>query len=282
MIIDFHTHIFSPDIVKNRKLYFSDSHFFLLNENFKSKIIDAKELYNSMIQNNVNHSVVMGFPWLDEDIAFQQNKYFSEMGKLYKNKIFPFGIVPIHNKKPIKDIVKEIYDLGLYGIGEIAFYENGFSNKEADFLNEILENAKIYDLPVNIHINEPIGHNYNGKYSPNFELLYKIIKQNSQNKIILSHFGGGIFIYELMPEVKNEFKNVFYDIAATPFLFDKKIYQNAVDIIGSEKILFGTDFPLLKPDRYIKEINDSIISTNDKNNIFFKNGLNILNISQKQ
>ncbi len=278
MIIDFHTHIFSPDVCKNRENYLKDNHFSLLNENPKSIIIDGENLHSSMKKEMVDYSVVMGFPWINEEFASLQNIYFSKIKKNYDN-IFPFGTVPLNYKKPISETVKEIYDLGLYGIGEIAFYENGFSEKEAIFLDELLKNAAIFSLPVNIHLNEPIGHNYTGKYAPNFKLLTNVIKQNPDNIIILSHWGGGIFIYELMPEIKDQFKNVFYDTAASPFLFDKKIYKSAIDIVGKDKILFGTDFPLLKPKRYIKEIEISNLTKNEKESILFNNSARILNLN---
>lgn len=48
-----------------------------------------------------------------------------------------------------------------------------------------------------------------------------------------------------MPEVKEAFKNVYYDLAANPLVYTTRSIKCAVDIVGAEKILFGSDFPLL-------------------------------------
>ena len=36
-------------------------------------------------------------------------------------------------------------------------------------------------------------------------------------KVIFAHFGGGLWIYEMMPEMKLALKNAYYDTAAAPF-----------------------------------------------------------------
>ena len=49
-------------------------------------------------------------------------------------------------------------------------------------------------------------------------------------------------------------KNVYYDTAAGPFLYDGAIYRVAVELGLTSKILLGTDYPLLSPRRYLKQI----------------------------
>ena len=63
-----------------------------------------------------------------------------------------------------------------------------------------------------------------------------------------------------MPEIHKITGNVFYDTAASPFLYHHKIYQVALNIVGEERILFGSDYPLLSPNRYFKEMEASIPS----------------------
>ena len=57
-----------------------------------------------------------------------------------------------------------------------------------------------------------------------------------------------------MPEVRSALGNCMYDTAASPFLYDDSIYDIASRITGREKILFGSDFPLVSPARYIEPI----------------------------
>jgi predicted TIM-barrel fold metal-dependent hydrolase len=71
---------------------------------------------------------------------------------------------------------------------------------------------------------------------------------------ILSHFGGGVFIYGLMPEVSDILSRTYLDTAASPFIYDYRIFEIACRIMGPEKIIFGSDYPLLPLARYLKEL----------------------------
>ena len=55
-------------------------------------------------------------------------------------------------------------------------------------------------------------------------------------------------------EVKEVLANTYFDTAASPFLYRPEIYEFALKIIGPEKILYGSDFPLLELERYVKEL----------------------------
>ena len=61
--------------------------------------------------------------------------------------------------------------------------------------------------------------------------------------------------------------DVYFDTAASPFLYRPQIYETAASIVGPEKILMGTDYPLLKPGRYYKEIDQTNLSDEAKNMI---------------
>ena len=43
----------------------------------------------------------------------------------------------------------------------------------------------------------------------------------------------------------------------SPFLYDKKIYQVAKEIGILDKVLFGSDYPLIPMSRYLEEIANS-------------------------
>ena len=92
--------------------------------------------------------------------------------------------------------------------------------------------------------------------------LYDLIKTYPSNRIVLAHWGGGLFFYALMKkEVKAVLTNVWFDTAASPYLYVPDIYRVAGEIIGYEKILFGSDYPLLSPGRYMREMESAGISS---------------------
>jgi predicted TIM-barrel fold metal-dependent hydrolase len=69
--------------------------------------------------------------------------------------------------------------------------------------------------------------------------------------IVCAHWGGGLPFYELMPEVRSALGNVYYDTAASPLLYDASILPLLARLVP-HKICFGSDFPLLRPARYLQ------------------------------
>jgi predicted TIM-barrel fold metal-dependent hydrolase len=53
-----------------------------------------------------------------------------------------------------------------------------------------------------------------------------------------------------MPEVRAALANVHYDTSAIPYLYSPQVYEVAVSCAGAQKLLFGSDYPLLSPGRY--------------------------------
>jgi predicted TIM-barrel fold metal-dependent hydrolase len=82
-----------------------------------------------------------------------------------------------------------------------------------------------------------------------------------------------------MPEVAKTMTNVYYDTAASPFLYSQKIYRVAREIMGVEKILFGSDFPLISPQRYFRELEGSGLSREDQEKIL---GLNFSKLLRRE
>jgi predicted TIM-barrel fold metal-dependent hydrolase len=130
---------------------------------------------------------------------------------------------------------------------------------------------------VLIHTNEPVGHAYHGKTPITLAQIYRLIKQFSETKIVLAHWGGGLFFYSLMKrDVKETLTNVFFDTAASPFLYDPEIYQLAVRLLGDDKILFGSDHPLLSPARYFDEIRKTGLAKSQIDKICGGNAMRLL------
>jgi hypothetical protein len=151
--------------------------------------------------------------------------------------------------------VKRCLDAGLAGVGELAVYHSGFSKEINRSLHEVMEICADRNVPVLLHTNEPVGHVYPGKTPVQLSEIYNLLKRYPANKIVLAHWGGGLFFYSLMKkEVGDVLKNVWFDTAASPYLYAPQVYRIAGELLGFEKILFGSDYPLLKPDKYFREM----------------------------
>jgi predicted TIM-barrel fold metal-dependent hydrolase len=278
VIIDFHTHAFSPHVCSARENFLDDENFRGLYGNPAARMLDAPGLAGAMKEGGVDRAVVMGFPWTDSRRCMEQNEYFAGVAAGFRDILYPFASVPMDTGENIDSMVSDIKAMGLYGVGELGFYRNGFDSSAAGYLRHILEAAGKHSLPVCLHVNEPVGHSYPGKYDPGLSELYDVIKDHPANVIILAHWGGGLLFYELMPEVKKSLKNVYYDSAATPFLYEAGIYREALSIAGAGKILFGTDHPLLPFKRCIDQVVDSVRDEKNRDLILGGNAARILDI----
>jgi uncharacterized protein len=261
MIIDFHTHIFSKAIRENREKYFPDEPAFrLLYEPHKSKLVSAAELVNAMDEQGVDMSVIFGFPWKKADTFKRENDYILESVQKYPQRLIGFCCFDVFNSEAASE-TERCLDAGLSGVGELALYQSGIDEEALKRLDPIMAICRKKKCPILIHTNEPVGHLYPGKTPNTLLQIYNLIRQFPDNIIVLAHWGGGIFFYNLLKkEVKESLKNVYVDTAASPFLYEPKIYEIAAKLIGIDKILFGTDFPLLKPARYFRELEKSSLS----------------------
>ena len=280
MIIDFHTHIFPKDIRANREKYFpSEPAFKLLYDSPESKLAGAKEIIAAMDEQGVDRSVVFGFPWKNSDIFKRQDDYIMEAVARFPERLIGLCCFDPFSKAAASE-ARRCLEGGLSGIGEIAFYQSGIDDAALDKLAPLMEICLDKALPFLIHTNEPVGHAYPGKTPNTLKQIYTLVARFPENKIVLAHWGGGIFFFNLLrKEVKARLKNVYFDTAASPFLYYPEIYRYAVEIAGGDKILFGSDFPLLQPERYFKEIEEtSGLSKAHIESICGKNAAKLLNL----
>lgn len=277
MIIDFHTHIFSKAVRENRREHFPyEPAFKLLYDSPKSKLVGADDVVASMDEQGVDISVVFGFPWKRSETFQQENDYIMAAAQQYPDRLVGFCCFDVFHKDAPKE-AKRCLDSGLSGVGELAFYQSGIDRESRDRLRPVMDICLEKNLPVLIHTNEPVGHVYPGKTPNTLAQIYKLVQAFPENKIVLAHWGGGIFLFNLLrKEVRETLKNVWFDTAASPFLYRPEIYGIAKQLAGLDKILLGTDFPLLKPARYFKELEAASISAEDREMICGGNAASLL------
>jgi hypothetical protein len=75
MIIDFHTHIFPPQVKNNRQRYVdSDPCFAVLYENPKAKLTTVEELIAGMDASGVDISVVQNIGWTTHETVCRDQR----------------------------------------------------------------------------------------------------------------------------------------------------------------------------------------------------------------
>ena len=265
MIIDFHTHLFPESICSGRECYCeSEPAFELLYHSPTSRLVSAPELLAAMDANGVDQSVVFGFPWQSPELFKLHNDYIMEVVQRHPGRLIGFGCFDPSSGEAPREAERCLAG-GLSGIGELAFYRSGIDEEALERLAPVMDMCRDRGRPVLIHTNEPVGHAYPGKTPNTLAQIYRMVMRFPDTTIVLAHWGGGLFFFNLLKkEVKESLRNVYFDTAASPFLYQPPVYRVAIEAIGPDKILFGSDFPLLPPSRYFKEMEEGGVSVQDR------------------
>jgi predicted TIM-barrel fold metal-dependent hydrolase len=177
----------------------------------------------------------------------------AESCREYPGRIAFLAIVVPHDAGAAAE-AERAFDLGAVGIGELNADAQGFDLTEPGGVGQLMEVCRAQNRPVLLHSTEPIGHLYPGKGAATPERLFAWLAAYPTQPIVLAHWGGGLPFYELMPEVYAVTRNVTYDSAATTYLYNHRIFPAVISIVGPERVLFATDYPILRQDRLVKRV----------------------------
>ena len=255
MIIDFHTHILPPRIREDREDYLRrDPCFSLLYANPETKLATAEELIASMDEEGIDCSIALNIGWTSHELCLETNSYIMEALSRYPDRLVGFCAIQPRAGEMAIDEIERCARGGMRGIGEMRPDIQGFDLGDEEIMRPVIEAAKRHRLIFLTHSSEPVGHEYMGKGKITPDILYRFICRFPQLPIVCAHWGGGLPFYALMPEVKTALEDVFFDTAASPFLYQPEIFKHVAEIVGVKKILFGSDYPLMSQGRVIKQV----------------------------
>jgi len=282
VIIDFHTHIFPPWLRERRDEYIKrDPCFSLLYSQPEAKIATAEELLASMDEAGIDLSVVLNVGWVSHELCVKTNDYILDSVSRYPTRLVGFcAIQPRAGDAAIAEL-ERCAKAGAKGIGELRADVQGFDLADKTTMKPLVDAALKHDLIFLTHSSEPVGHEYSGKGSITPDILYSFVTAFPNLKLVCAHWGGGLPFYALMPEVAKALANVFFDTAATVFLYKPEIFEQMSHIIGSDKILFGSDYPLMHQNRVLAQIQSSQLPEEDKARIFGANAQKLLCLDER-
>jgi hypothetical protein len=201
----------------------------------------------------VDRAVVFGFGWRDMALCRQDNDYVIESVARFPERLIGFAIVnPGAGDEAIQEI-ERCAAAGLCGIGELMPDGQGYRLDDQQVMAPIVEVAQEYGMLLLTHCSEPVGHLYPGKGTVTPDEVIRFARLFPEATLVCAHWGGGTIFYELMPEVSQVMRNVYYDTAASLYLYQDDIFALAARWAPG-KVLFATDFPLLTPQRFIKRM----------------------------
>lgn len=253
MIIDAHTHILSREMIVAREDYRSvDRWFGALYASPRARLATGEDLIASMDRAGIEASVAFGFAFASSELCHRCNDYVLECAARWPGRIIPFAVVSPMDSEVACIEAERCLAGGALGIGELM-PDGQAIDLQSDRLAPLLQVAQSHSVPLMLHANELVGHSYPGKGHTGPEAAYAFAADHPGLRLILSHWGGGLAFYELMTSTRTALANVWYDTAASTLLYDDRVFSHVM-AWAPDKVLFGTDYPLLTQRRFLQRV----------------------------
>ncbi|MEN9936904.1 MAG: hypothetical protein RLZZ387_3483 [Chloroflexota bacterium] len=206
---------------------------------------DAERMIADMDRAGVDRVVVQGEYYQRHESCVARNDESLELVRRYPGRVAAFAVLqPLAGAQALSELERCAAG-GLCGVGELNPYAQGFALDEPAFLT-VVETCIRLGLPLLLHANEEVGRAYPGKATTPLAHYYALAVRYPELRLVLAHWGGGLFLYEIIPGVRRELANVWYDTAASPLVYPTDaIFRAALGCVDYRKILYASDYPLL-------------------------------------
>jgi predicted TIM-barrel fold metal-dependent hydrolase len=272
VIIDFHTHIFPPQVRENREAYVRrDPTFAEMYGDPRAKMATADDLLTSMDKAGVDVSVALGFAWRDHDDCVRHNDYLLEEAANSGGRIVPFCIVNPSSGEAATREIERCARGGALGLGELRPDSQGWplNGEPGEALAEL---ALKHDLILLFHVTEP------GKRGLRLESFHRFLLGHPRVRVVGAHLAGGLPFDASMSEVR-ELSRAYVDTAARRFLYGDVAYTELIRLIAAERILLGSDFPLVSQASDIEDVRAGVSDEDVRALILGENGRRLLRLS---
>jgi predicted TIM-barrel fold metal-dependent hydrolase len=192
-------------------------------------------------------------------------EYVYEGVKKFPDRLIPYvRLDPWYGEKTLAIIDKAVKDYNFKGV-KLHPVHYTLHPYGADTVN-IMKRAAEYDIPVLFHSSDeamclPLQ-------------IAEGVRQSPETKVILAHMGGFYHVEDAI-RVCKEFPNVYLDTCENPFPYQ---IRTAVEELGADRVLFGTDIPTDNPFFEIEKIKCLNLSKEEEDLIFYKNIARLLNL----
>ena len=256
-IIDCHTHIF-PDEIAEKAISFLEDHY--------NMPWQCKGTYSDLIKNISDANIYKVLVFSSSMKKSQVETINTYIAGLPDERIIGFG--SIHpDYENYKQEIKRIVSLGLRGIK----LHPDFQNFEIDDERMLKIYEEIDDkLPVLIHIGDEVSDFSSPKR------MARVLDLFPNVTFIAAHLGGYMRWEEASEHLVG--RNIYLDTSST---LCKLSPDDAAKIIlahGSDKILFGTDYPAVSHKYEIDSFMKIPISDDDRAKILSENAIKLFNL----
>lgn len=150
-------------------------------------------------------------------------------------------------------------------IGELVPYMNGWEDYSCKEFSDILNEAEKYNMVISLH-------------TLNFEQMDKMAGEHKNINFVFAHPSEKSVVFKHI-DIMQKHDNVYLDLSgsginrygALKFLVDK---------VGAERLLFGTDYPLIDANGLVSTVLSEQISDREKELIFSGNAKRLLGLDR--
>lgn len=276
MIVDAHVHVLPESLRRRRDEVEASDAWFAACHAGGRVIATVEELIAVMDEDGVDRSVCFGWPFADQATCAALNDHLADAQRRFPERIIAFATVNPTAPDAATQI-ERCARLGLRGIGELNADAQGFSLDDPRLAAAVSKSVEL-GLPWTLHCSEPVGREYPGKGTATPARIAAFALRFPHLQLVCAHLGGGLPLYAHMPEIAQVCRRLWFDTAAAPYVYEPTVYRAVVDLIGEDRLLFGSDYPLLRMNRYTRAFADAGLSDMERRAVLGGNAAALLRL----
>lgn len=276
MIVDAHVHIIPDRIRDNVALVAATEPWFATCHSRGERLASAESLIAAMDEHEVDRAVCFTWPFADPLLCAEANDYVAAAVRRFPGRLTGFGVVQPADPHAAREVAR-CASLGLAGIGEMNADAQGWTLLDGSVAAAV-DASVAAGMPWTLHCSEPVGRQYPGKGSATPDRILAFAQRHLELTLICAHLGGGLPLFSHIPEVRSACERLHFDTAAQPFVYDASVYRALVNGVGAERILLGSDHPLLDVPRYLRALDDAGIDRSARDLICGGNAARLLRL----
>ncbi|MGF1484355.1 MAG: amidohydrolase family protein [Opitutales bacterium] len=206
--------------------------------------VRTDQLLAAMDADGIERTVLQSWYWEQAATVRAQNDFLSDCLRSHSDRLSAFAALPFaEGTAAVLAEAQRALKAGFNGFGELHPGVNALHEQPATW-DALAEFAAKAQVPLLVHVTEPVGARYPGRVETPLDLLLNHTCAHPETTYILAHLGGLLPIFALNRRLAASFENLYFDLAAAPLLYEPRICRTMVDCVGAERLLFGTDYPL--------------------------------------
>lgn len=263
MIVDAHVHVLPDRVRDDPAVAMADPWFAACHGGPRAMMASPEQLLAAMDADSVDRAVCFTWPFADPRLCAEGNDWLAAVVRRHPDRLVGFGTVQPGDPGAAGEALR-CARLGLRGLGELNADAQGWRLEDTELLRPLVAASIDAGLPWSLHCSEPVGHSYPGKGTATPDRVAPLAAANPELRLMLAHLGGGLPFYAHMPEVAALCAaNLWFDTAAVPYLYSPSVYADLCRLVGAERILLGSDFPLLRPARVLADLESAQLAASD-------------------